>query len=77
MMKNDEDENTLKIRISVCKFCIKVLETNATDDSRQPDALVHYKAQLVELESKLDSINKPPDIVIGLRSANLSGKVPK
>jgi hypothetical protein len=70
------NQDELKIRIKMCKYCIEVLEKEK-DDSRQPDALFHYKAQLVELESKLDSINRPPDIVIGLKPATLLGKVPK
>lgn len=76
----------LKIRISMCKFCIEVLETKAADDPRQPDALAHYREQLAGLEAKYDvamsqrledMLPKPPDIVIGLKPAQLFGKVPK
>lgn len=77
-----DNKEELSIRISMCKYCIKVLETSATDDPRQPDALAHYQAQLKKLEEKLahsyeDMFPKPPDIVIGLKPAKLFGNVPK
>ncbi len=82
MMENDD----LKIRIAMCKLCIKTLEENCKDDPRQPDALNHYKNQLVMLEGKLSKVlemtfdsmlPKPPDIVIGLKPATLSERIPK
>jgi hypothetical protein len=65
-------EMTKQDRINLCKYCIEVLEKEK-DDPRQPEALEFYKAQLVNLESKLP---KPPDIVIGLKTATLLGQVP-
>lgn len=78
-MENED----LAVRISMCKLCIKTLEEDCKDDPRQPDALAHYKAQLSELEEHLlgvktydEMLPKPPDIVIKLKPASLSGKVP-
>lgn len=81
MMENSTD---LGIRISMCKFCIKVLEDDCKGDPRQPDALAHYRARLAKLEGKLlnqptlqEMLPSPPDIVIGLKPAKLFGDVPK
>jgi len=70
MMERSEDE--IKVRIAMCRYCIEVLEKEK-DDPRQPEALEFYKAQLVNLEIELP---KPPDIVIGLKTATLLGQVP-
>lgn len=76
-------DGELKIRIDMCKFCIKVLEDDCKDDPRQPDALAHYRKQLEELEAKAikpsydQMIPKPPDIVVNLKPARIFGTVPK
>lgn len=67
-------EGELEIRIMCCKKFIEFLETECKDDPRQPDALNEYKMQLAKLESELAT---PPDVVVGLKPANLSGIVPK
>ncbi len=80
MMENDEriqEEYDLRVRIAMCKFCIQTLE-QTVDDPRQPDALRHYQGQMAELEAKLAQLqSKPPDIVIGLKPAELFPRVPK
>ena len=58
------------MRISICKGFISLLESTP-DDPRQPEALRYYRAQLAELEGK------PAPIVIGLKTATISAKVPK
>ena len=65
-------ELSLQSRINLCKFCLEVLQS-VPGDPRQPDALKYYQAQLAELEAQV----KPPPIVIGLKTASISGKVPK
>ena len=65
-------ELNLQSRINLCKYCIELLQS-VPGDPRQPDALKYYQAQLAELEAQV----KPPPIVIGLKTASISGKVPK
>lgn len=72
MMKRIEE---LKIRTSMCRFCIEILEKEK-DDPRQPEALAHYKAQLDELEAELAEAIRPPDIVVNLKPAIITGKIP-
>lgn len=66
----------LKFRISMCKFCISLLEKEV-NDPRQPEALNYYRNQLSELETKFIQANKPPDIVVHLKPASLSANIPK
>ncbi len=66
----------LEIRISMCKFCIEVLEKEK-NDPRQPEALDHYRGQLASLEREYIEANKPPDIVVRLKPAIMSANVPK
>ena len=61
----------LELRIAVCKSIVEALK-QMTDDPRQPDALAHYQAQLLHLESKRPG--PPKDIVIGLKTATLTAK---
>lgn len=85
MMENNADFSDIRVRIEMCKLCIRVLEDDCKDDPRQPSALEHYKAQLKRLEQKAAPHNfgnvipstQPPDIVIGLKPARLFGVVPK
>ena len=67
------NENEIRARIKICEFCIELLQKE-TEDPRQPEALKHYQDQLEVLKSRLP---KPQNIVIGLKTASLSAKVPK
>lgn len=61
----------LKFRIGVTELAIRTLEAEKVDP-RAPDALKHYRQQLKELQDQLAALeNKPPDIVVGLKTAEL------
>lgn len=82
--KKEQDEliRELNTRIMVCRGIVSYLENDLTYDPRQPEALNYYKSQLDGLETRLRHVkaglapNKPAPIVIGLKSATLTGKVP-
>ena len=61
----------LNMRLAICRGVIRELE--GIDDPRQPSALEYYKAQEKELEKRISEC-KPPDVVVGLKSAVLFGK---
>lgn len=70
---SNESAAGIKSRIALCKLAIELIE-QAVDDPRQPDALVEYRGQLARLEARLAEVEKPADIVIGLKTARLFGK---
>lgn len=69
-----ETADGIKSRIAMCKLAIEVIE-QATDDPRRDEALAEYRGQLAQLEARLAEIERPQDIVIGLKTARLFGKV--
>lgn len=76
MMENKEENFELMVRIRMCRFIINLLlnDEEMKADPRQPDALKEYQSQLAELMTKQAAINNPPpDIVIGLKPAELFG----
>lgn len=68
-----EDLKELLGRKMVAESIIKELETVSDSDSRKQEAIDHYKKQLSNIESRIDK-SKPKDVVIGLKSANLTAK---
>lgn len=72
--------SNLRLRAQVAEKCIAMLE-QWPDDPRQPEALRHYKAQLVTIRGKIKDLERqvqePPPVVIRLKTADLSGKHPK
>jgi len=68
-----EDLKELLGRKMVAETIIKELETISDSDSRKQDAIDHYKKQLSNIESRIDK-SKPKDVVIGLKSTNLTAK---
>jgi len=76
--------NELRVRRTICDGIIRELIAMGTSDPRQADALVHYKAQLMELDKELTEaecaerqrlgIPEPEPINIGLKPAQLIGK---
>ena len=70
-----EQLKDLQLRRTVAKSLIAQLE-KITDDDRAPDALNHYRAQLLEIEARITELeSKPTPVVIGLKSADLSAKL--
>lgn len=68
-------EEEIKQRIAVCVFCISLLQQeDVINDPRQPEALKYLQDQLAVLQARLP---KPPPTAIGLKTATLTGKVPK
>lgn len=68
-----EDLKELLGRKMVAESIIKELETVSDSDSRKQEAIDHYKKQLSNIESRIDK-SKPKDVVIGLKSTNLTAK---
>jgi len=68
----------LRIRIKVCAGAIQLLQNECAGDPRQPEAILHYEKQLRKLEAELaeaeQQLIEPKPIVIGLKSASISGK---
>jgi hypothetical protein len=72
--------NELRGRREMARIFIKVVESVSDEDSRKAESLRHYHAQYDELQqaiTALDPTDKPEDIVVGVKSATLSGSVPK
>jgi len=66
----------LRFREQVALACIKQL--GEISDERKDDAIDHYKSQLAEIREAIKIAEKrPPDIVVQLKTATLSGDVPK
>ena len=70
----------LRGRRAMARAFIKVLESISDSEPRKAEALRHYHAQYDEIQqaiTALDPTDKPEDIVVGVKSATLSGSVPK
>ena len=72
------EASDVRMRIQVVASILKQLKTDVdlSSDARLPDVIAHYEAQKEKLEKELADIEQPPPIVIGLKAASLSGKVP-
>ena len=68
------NELNTESRINLCKFAIETLKTEEDSNPLKADAIAHYEAQLEELKLKLADEKNPPAIIVGLKSATLSGK---
>lgn len=65
----------LKLRRSICLAFIDLLDKSDPNDPRRKDALEEYKRQLAVVDGKIEALTgKPPDVVVGLKSAQLFGK---
>ena len=64
----------LRNRILIAKVIIRILndEPDMLKDLRQPNAIKHYQAQLLKLETELYTLIEPEPIVIGLQPGRLS-----
>lgn len=66
---------TLNNRRAFCMLCIDTVDKVDPADPRRIPALKYYKDQLAEIDAKIAEITgKPPDIVVGLKSAQLFSK---
>ena len=66
----------LTIRKALCERFIKELE--GTDDPRAPSAILEYRRQLVEIDTKFVAAGGTPQpVVVQLKSAVLGASVPK
>ncbi len=65
----------LNTRRTLCLAALDLLEQSDPADPRRAGALEEYKRQLAEIDAKIAALTgKPPDIVVGLKSAHLFGK---
>jgi len=64
-------EMTKQDRINLCKYSIELIKSVPDSNIRKPPALEHYERQLANLEGRPFS---PPDIVVGLKTAELFAK---
>lgn len=65
----------LYMRRAMCQFCIKTLDDMDESEPGRADALIEYKRQLASIDAKIaEATGKPPDIVIGLKTASLTGE---
>lgn len=64
----------LKIRLSLANYCIQTLEAMKTPEAY--DVLERiYIPQRDRIQKRLDEFTKPPDVVVGLKTAVLFPKV--
>lgn len=83
-MKGESLEK-LYARQAFARACVKMVQdelAGENPDVRAPDALKRYTEQLASIDAEITVIleardGKPPDVVVGLKSASLSGIVPK
>jgi hypothetical protein len=75
---NAEQESQLtdlNQRRALCMAFIDVLDQIDPAEPRRAGALEEYKRQLAEIDSRIAALTgKPPDIVVGLKTAQLFGK---
>lgn len=63
-------------RRALCQHFIDLL--TGVDDPRRDSAIEEYRRQLTAIEAKIIELTgRPPDIVVGLKSAQLFGQAPK
>ncbi len=61
---------SLQARRALCQAIINTL--TGIDDPRRDDAIAEYRRQLAVIDQDItDLTGKPPDVVVGLRSAAL------
>lgn len=69
--------NELYMRRQVAQRIISLVDSIAEVDDpegRKPEALEYYKGQLAKFDTKIAAITgKPPPIVVGLKTASLTG----
>ena len=66
----------LQRRIVIAKVILIMLnkDPELLNDMRQPEAIRHYNAQLLKLETELYSIIEPQPVVVGLQPERLAAK---
>ena len=70
-----DDRRTLAELQARREMCLKFIELlEGMTDPRKDAALVEYRRQLQSLNEQIDAL-KPPPVVVGLKTATLSGKV--
>ena len=68
------DLKDLEWRREFAQMVIKVID-EMPDDPRKPEAMIHYKGQLAQIDAEITEITgTPPPIVVGLKTATLFGK---
>lgn len=66
----------LNLRRKMCLSFISLLDQSDPTDPRRVPALEEYKRQLAEIDGKIAVLTgKPPDVIVGLKTAQLFGKV--
>lgn len=70
-----ESVKDLYARRALCQAILAELEQIDPSEPRRAGALEEYKRQLAEVDAKIAKLTgKPPDVVVGLKSAQLSAK---
>lgn len=68
----------LYARRELALVCIRTVSAVTDGDPRKESALKEYNRQLAEIDAKItEAGGKPPDTVIGLKSATLTAEVNK
>jgi len=74
----DQSLEELRGREQLAKFCVKTLEEVPDSEPRKENALRMYRGQLAEIQEAICiAEQKPPDVVVKLNAATMSGEVPK
>lgn len=64
----------LQMRRALCQAAIQTLDQVDDTDPRKAGALNNYKGQLAELDRRIAELTgTPPPVVVGLKSATLTG----
>lgn len=68
----------LRLRRTICQVCIQTVSEVPMEEPRRASALAEYQRQLAAIEARINEITgKPPDIVVGLKTAKLFPEVGK
>jgi hypothetical protein len=74
----DESLDKLRFREQLAQFCLKTLEEVPDSEPRKEDALREYREQLAEIQEAIRiAEQRPPDVIVQLNPAIMSGNVPK
>lgn len=71
----DDKLRELYARRAICLFAIRTVSEVDLTDPRRASVLEEYNAQLARIDKRIEAITgRPPDTVIGLKSAVLFPK---
>ena len=67
----------LQARREICLVALRMID-QAKNDPRQIEALTEYNRQLTEIDRRIAEITgTPPPVVIGLKAAQITARVPR